>query len=598
MADKSIKKLADTIIKVVDQRLNQKPKSYDTQAVVRRIDTQTGEAFVHIPNGIDETPVRLTIDAAVGDTVQVRVADGKAWLTGNRTAPPTDDTTARVAQGTAAKAEVKAEQAEETANAVSGIANSALSQAAAAKQIADDTEQHFWFTETGADTGAHITEVTQDEWEDISDPNYHAGGNLLARTNGIAVRDGMTELASFGASGAVIGQNASGKSRTEVSTSGMQIIQNVSGVDTQIAHLGYGIGYDYSGDPVTAPFYAIGTRKSGSIVGNYSLVEGINNTASGYCSQATGQDTYALGPFSHSEGEGTQAQYDWSHAEGQTTTAGGSGSHSEGKNTAATGAFSHAEGDETKAQSESSHAEGDSTTASGFAAHAEGSLTKATTFNTHAEGVFTTASGNSSHAEGVHATASGDYSHVQNYYTVADQSYQTAIGKYNTTGNTNNLFVVGNGTADNARSDAFTVDKSGNVVAAGDLTAANIGVFLYHLPSSVSCNTGRYYQVAYLALAPGLWLIDCNAYFPSTNTTGTRQILVTTDTSGYNNVTTAPSVYGNITRDVLAGINAGQYPQAHFPVSISANTTFRLIAYQGSGSTISVAGRMYAVRVK
>lgn len=313
MANKSIKKLADTIIKVVDERLNQKPKSYDTQAVVRRIDTQTGEAFVHIPNGIDETPVRLTIDAAVGDTVQVRVADGKAWLTGNRTAPPTDDTTARVAQGTAAKAEVKAEQAEETANAVSGIANSALSQAAAAKQIADDTEQHFWFTETGTDTGAHITEVTQEEWNDSGDPNYQSGGNLLARSNGIAVRNGLAELASFGSAGAVIGQNASGKSRTEISTSGMQILQNVNGVDTQIAHLGYASN---------APYYTLGKRNTLNPLGNYSMAEGLQTTASGVCSHSEGNSSTASGDYSHAEGYDTTAVGFASHTQNEFTVAG------------------------------------------------------------------------------------------------------------------------------------------------------------------------------------------------------------------------------------------------------------------------------------
>lgn len=208
MADKYIKKLADVLCGLIFDKRERDPEAYDTTATVRRI--ENGKAYVHIPGGVDETPVDLTIDAAAGDTVQVRVSGGRAWLVGNRTAPPTDDTTARVAQNTAAKAEVRAEQAEETANAVNGIANSALAQAAAAKQIADDTEQHFWFTETGTDTGAHITEVPQEEWEDASDPNYHAGGNLLARTNGMAVRDGTTELASFGANGIQIGQDGVG----------------------------------------------------------------------------------------------------------------------------------------------------------------------------------------------------------------------------------------------------------------------------------------------------------------------------------------------------------------------------------------------------
>lgn len=72
--------------------------------------------------------------------------------------------------------------------------------------IASNTDQYFWFTSTGTDTGAHITEVPQDEFTDSTSPNYQSGGNLLARSNGIAVRDGLTELSTFGTSGMRIGK--------------------------------------------------------------------------------------------------------------------------------------------------------------------------------------------------------------------------------------------------------------------------------------------------------------------------------------------------------------------------------------------------------
>lgn len=82
------------------------------------------------------------------------------------------------------------------------IYNSALTTACAnsesALQIASDTEQHFWTTETGTDTGSHISEKTQDAF--LADPQ-NGGANLLARSNGVAIRDGLTELASFSADG-------------------------------------------------------------------------------------------------------------------------------------------------------------------------------------------------------------------------------------------------------------------------------------------------------------------------------------------------------------------------------------------------------------
>lgn len=71
-------------------------KSYDTPATVTRIEDDV--AWVHIDGGVDETPVKLTVAAHEGDTVQVRVGGGTAWLTGNSTRPPTDDALAGVAK--------------------------------------------------------------------------------------------------------------------------------------------------------------------------------------------------------------------------------------------------------------------------------------------------------------------------------------------------------------------------------------------------------------------------------------------------------------------------------------------------------------------
>lgn len=64
--------------------------------------------------------------------------------------------------------------------------------------VTDNTNQHFWFTGEGTDTGVHITEVEREVF--LDNPAY-GGGNLLARSNGVAVRDGLTELASFRANG-------------------------------------------------------------------------------------------------------------------------------------------------------------------------------------------------------------------------------------------------------------------------------------------------------------------------------------------------------------------------------------------------------------
>ena len=89
-----------------------KTSAYDTTATVRRI--EDGVAWVHIPGGVDETPVKLTVNAKEGDSVQVRVSGGTAFLVGNGTAPPTDDTMANAAKKIAdgAVASLKIQQAE------------------------------------------------------------------------------------------------------------------------------------------------------------------------------------------------------------------------------------------------------------------------------------------------------------------------------------------------------------------------------------------------------------------------------------------------------------------------------------------------------
>lgn len=96
-----IKKLADTI----NSAPAQKTSPYDTQAEVRRIEGNV--AWVHIPGGVDETPVQLTTNAKKGDVVQVRVSGGRAWLYGNQTSPPTDDTKANEVGEDLIKTEVK-----------------------------------------------------------------------------------------------------------------------------------------------------------------------------------------------------------------------------------------------------------------------------------------------------------------------------------------------------------------------------------------------------------------------------------------------------------------------------------------------------------
>lgn len=87
--------------------------AYDTEAEVIR--TSGSTAWVHIPGGVDETPVKMTIHSEPGDKVQVRVSGGSAWLVGNETAPPTDDTTAIEAKLKSLEADLNAKKAMQSA---------------------------------------------------------------------------------------------------------------------------------------------------------------------------------------------------------------------------------------------------------------------------------------------------------------------------------------------------------------------------------------------------------------------------------------------------------------------------------------------------
>lgn len=163
-----------------------------------------------------------------------------------------------------------------------------------------------------------------------------------------------------------------------------------------------------------------------------------------------------------------------SHAEGSNTTASGVNSYAEGGGTKALGAQSHAEGGGTTASGVNSHAEGGGTTASGLASHAEGTGARAIGGSSHAEGSGTNASGDYSHAEGSGTTASGTNSHAGGFVTKASRKSQTVIGEYNiedTTGGDgsvrgNYAFIIGNGTSDNKRSNAFAVKWDGTFVFA------------------------------------------------------------------------------------------------------------------------------------
>jgi hypothetical protein len=258
------------------------------------------------------------------------------------------------------------------------------------------------------------------------------------------------------------------------------------------------IGYDALASGYAAAFgsssYANGegsftNGKTVTATGSYSHAEGLNTIASGSYSHAEGSSTVASGNNSHSEGSSTVASGINSHAEGSSTVASGNNSHAEGFITTAAAQGSHAEGERTYAGFLAAHAEGRFTSASQYASHAEGEFTITNGRAAHAEGFYTTASGNYSHAEGSGSVSSGPYSHAEGEATVAlgtgshaeglntiaSGSYQHVQGQYNIpSSNTNDLFIIGNGTSNANRKNILTVSTSSVVVSGSILISGSI----------------------------------------------------------------------------------------------------------------------------
>lgn len=188
-------------------------------------------------------------------------------------------------------------------------------------------------------------------------------------------------------------------------------------------------GDTMSGALINTASITVGSRAQNSTVGSHSAVIGTLNTASGVRSVAEGQGTAATGNNAHAEGHGTTASGSNAHAEGQDTTASANTAHAEGGNAVASGA--------------QSHAEGWNCTASYNSAHAEGTGTTANTQSAHSEGFGTVARGLAQHAGG--------------YYNVVDTTATEGTAQRGTY-----LRIIGNAVDGNNRSNAYTLDWSGN----------------------------------------------------------------------------------------------------------------------------------------
>lgn len=222
--------------------------------------------------------------------------------------------------------------------------------------------------------------------------------------------------------------------------------------------------------PETDTTYEVVTDTTDGLMSSELLAD--LNSKPGWKVDENGNETFN---YQHNTSTGGYA-----HAEGKGTKATGECSHSEGSGTRASAAYAHAEGSGATASGNQAHAEGGGTTASGDASHAEGSVTKASGSSAHAEGVWTEASATAAHAEG--------------YWTIASSNYQHAGGKYNVEDADDKFaFIIGNGTANDERSNAFAVDWDGSIYVNNSETGVNLNTIqttVNNLDSAMSISGG------------------------------------------------------------------------------------------------------------
>lgn len=356
----------------------------------------------------------------------------------------------------------------------------------AAKKAADkakEVNQYFWYKASNPEAGAHITEVDQETF--LSNPSQ-GGGNLLAVSSGIAVRDGLRVLGSFGDTGVKLyGRQLYGASAPaivslmELKPSGIiasiddEVYFDINNPGTQAAVI------NYTGDGSTKRFRLYETRNS--IL--YPVTVTINDievASTDYTITATQNawDDYQIQKYYvvFNTAPAVDAVIKISYVPKLSACN-----------------FTLGERDDDTMRGEYSVAIG-----RGNSATEKGSATI---------GLHNDAKGTLSTIFGDYNEVKGTNSHAIGHGLKVSRAGVVVIGKYNedeisyididpsADNRSKNLFVIGKGSADNARSNALEIDTSGNEKLSGDLTAKDISAQDISASGTVKANSHECFNV-------------------------------------------------------------------------------------------------------
>ena len=536
------------LVDVIKASNDKETKGYDTQATVTRVDGST--VWVHIPGGVDETPVKKTVNAKEGDIVQVRVAGGSAWLMGNASAPPTDDTTALLATQYARTANAAAESAVQsaktageaaadavaTAESVRGIAEEAKTDARTAKDAADDAtdsantalrqlgvvedvvgtlnwiSEHgryertsdtevvpgkVYFTRTGSGTSQDpyvYTPVTQPKQEELSSyfelqiddavSTYIAAHlsltdeglyvmsdshkwKVLISNDGVYILDDQNKVVAKYKDVITLGIDDGSESYIQLDYHSLQMIDKDGNNYFYVSDLRDSEGIAEIQEVYLDTNFIYLTYRAKEIIS--IVADGVTLTESDYTVMDDGQEIRIARYYDEIKATYTTDKIVTAYTLGNRHKSGhvGANSVAMGRSVIASMPFAIALGLSTEANGRASLAAGVHTETTGSYAVAFGSTGKADGFGSAVFGGGCRAKGMFSFADGEECETTGRNSHAMNRGTIARCGSQTVMGQYNVpdSGGYDSrgklAFIIGNGTADDNRSNAFAVDWNG-----------------------------------------------------------------------------------------------------------------------------------------